>query len=59
MRGNDVKFLIGIGCCYIVAVIIAIVSVIVIVEEHSVNQNVMSCSFEHTENCNWFLPFVI
>lgn len=52
MRGNDTKFLIGIGCCYIVAVIIAIVSVIVIVEEHSVNQNVMSCSFEHTESCN-------
>ena len=51
-RGNDVKFLIGIGCCYIVAVIIAIVSVIVILEEHGVNQNVMSCSFEHTENCN-------
>lgn len=52
MRGNDVKFLIGIGCCYIVAVIIAIVSAVVIVYEYSTNQNVMSCSFEHTENCN-------
>lgn len=52
MRGNDVKFLIGIGCCYIVAMIIAIVSAVVIVQEHKSNQNVMSCSFEHTENCN-------
>lgn len=30
MRDNDVKFLIGIGCCYIVAVVIAIVSASVI-----------------------------
>lgn len=52
MRGNDVNFLIGIGCCYIVAMIIAIVSASVIVYEYSANQNVMSCSFEHTENCN-------
>lgn len=52
MRGNDVKFLIGIGCCYIVAMIIAIVSVSVIVARHNTNQNVMSCLFEHTENCN-------
>lgn len=52
MRGNDVNFLIGIGCCYIVAMIIAIVSAVVIVQEHKGNQNVMSCSFEHTENCN-------
>ena len=52
MRGNDVKFLIGIGCCYIVAMIIAIVSAVVIGYECNTNQNVMSCSFEHTENCN-------
>lgn len=52
MKGNDVNFLIGIGCCYIVAMIIAIVSAVVIVARHSTNQNVMSCSFEHTENCN-------
>jgi hypothetical protein len=31
MRDNNVKFLIGIGCCYIVAVVIAIVSASVIV----------------------------
>ena len=52
MRCNDVNFLIGIGCCYIIAVIIAIASAVVIVYEYSTNQNVMSCSFEHTENCN-------
>lgn len=52
IKNKEEKFLIGIGCCYIVAVIIAIVSVIVILEEHGVNQNVMSCLFEHTENCN-------
>ena len=52
MKGNDVNFLIGIGCCYIVATIIAIVSAVVIVYEYSTNQNVMSCSFENTENCN-------
>lgn len=52
MKGNDVKFLIGIGCCYIAAIIIAIVSAVVIVQEHKGNQNVMECSFEHTENCN-------
>ena len=52
MRGNDVNFLIGVGCCYIIAVIIAIVSAVVIVYECSANQNVMSCSFEYTENCN-------
>ena len=52
MKGNDAKFLIGIGCCYIVSMIIAIVSASVIVARHNANQNVMSCSFEHTENCN-------
>lgn len=52
MNGNDVRFFIGVGCCYIGAVIIAIVSAVVIVQEHKANQNVMSCSFERTENCN-------
>lgn len=52
IKNKEEKFLIGIGCCYIVAIIIAIVSASVIVARHSANQNVMSCSFEHTENCN-------
>lgn len=52
IKNKEEKFLIGIGCCYIVAMIIAIVSVSVIVARHNTNQNVMSCSFEHTENCN-------